>query len=790
MTLIRPKPPGRFSPPRLFAPESVAVIGADTAAGGQVLANLLAGGFQGAVLPVAQGKTSVGGVLTYPDVASLPIIPELAVLARDGAPLLADIAALGVKGTFAAVAVGATSGIAEAARASGVRVLGPDSFGIAVPRIGLNATRGHLPPKLGRLALVSQSAALCRAVLDWAEPNGVGFSHIVGVGGNVDIGFSIVLDWLSRDPGTGAILLDIRHLRNPRAFISASRAASRVRPVVAIRASGRLHDPTGNSYLAVEAALGRAGILSVDRFEHFLAAAETLTRARALRGETLAIATNAVGLGQFAADAALHDGLPLATLSPETREALRPLIPEADGVPEAERVPESGPIYVGLDRPGAVADAAARLGEAAEVGGVLAVLAPSGAADAEAVAALASRAGSLRSALLVAAMGETTGAAHRRRLAAAGLPVFASPEQAVRGFLHLLKDRRNRAAARELPSREVLTVTPDRGRVRAIIASARAAGRLELTAEESGWVFAAYGMRTPEQTLAHGHSLLIRVWDDPCFGPVIGLSAAGSETGQRAADLPPLNLPLARALIQRAGSAIPQEMSDEGREALAQDLVRVSQLIVDFPEIASLSDVRGRAAPDARIVLRAPDDIADRLSIAPYPAELTEEWSAKGERVTIRPIRPEDAEEHGAFFHRLSPEDVRFRFFSSIRELLPEQIARVTQVDYDREMAFVAVRTATGETVGVGRLACEADLRSAEFAVAVQPDMKRKGLGAHLMERLIDWARARGVAEIVGQILAENAPMLTFVRHLGFDLHRMHGEEDVVEARLRLVPES
>jgi hypothetical protein len=251
-----------------------------------------------------------------------------------------------------------------------MRLLGPGSFGIAVPDIGLNATRSHLAPPKGRLALVSQSGALCRAVLDWAEPNGVGFSHIVGLGGNADIGFGMVLDWLSRDPGTGPILLDIRRIKNSRAFLSAARAASRLRPVVAIRAGGRLLDPSGDADRALEGALRRAGVLSVSRFEDLLAAAETLSRAKPLRHEALAILTNAIGPGQLAADAALRDGLPLAQLTPGTIETVRSRLPS--GVP----ITEQGPHYVGFDLPGRLADVAAALGGAPEVGGVLVVHAP------------------------------------------------------------------------------------------------------------------------------------------------------------------------------------------------------------------------------------------------------------------------------------------------------------------------------------------------------------------------------------------------------------------------------
>jgi acetyltransferase len=163
-------------------------------------------------------------------------------------------------------------------------------------------------------------------------------------------------------------------------------------------------------------------------------------------------------------------------------------------------------------------------------------------------------------------------------------------------------------------------------------------------------------------------------------------------------------------------------------------------------------------------------------------------FETKGERLTIRPIRPEDAEAHGAFFSRLSPEDVRYRFFSAVRELSPEQMARMTQVDYDREMAFVAVREPAdgpAETLGVARLVREGADRG-EFAVVVQPDMKGHGVARHLMCRLVEWGRSQGMAEIAGQILADNRPMLAFIRRLGFTIHHLPDENDVVEARLVL----
>jgi acetyltransferase len=827
MHLLRNKPAGRFSPGCLFRPDSIIVIGAESEAGAPVAANLRAAGFKGQVL---RGETAE-------DVDALPSAPDLAVIAIPPSRHL--LRALATKGTCAAVVVCHADGLSDPAFRGGVRVLGPGSFGIAVPSIGLNASRAHLVPPAGRIGLVSQSASLCRTVLDWAQPNGVGFSHIVGIGGRVDLGFGLVLDWLSRDPGTGAILLDIRELRNRRAFLSAARAASRLRPVVAIRPGSSLADPSGAADRAFEAALRRAGVLCVTSLEDLLAAAEVLARARPVRSEALSVVTNTISGGRMAADAVLHHGLRLASdiVHVEPGESGRLPTLATAGAPDA--------------------------------GGVVMVHAPTGAADEPAVAQLAECRSTMKVPLLVCAMGEITGAAYRRRLAEAGVPVFAAPERAVRGFLHLVQDSRNRAAARELPHSTVLTVAPDRGAVRDVLATMRHAGRLASMQDEALAVLCAYGIPVvPSRVVASAEDaaeaaallgcpavvklrqsvrpdarasgglmldlhdaaevmgaarllatrqegsspallvqrqavrwreLRVRVADDATFGPIISFGQGGTTAdilGDVSADLPPLNLALAHGLIGRTRAAATLARfrdNPPGNElAVAEALVRVSQLIVDFPEIAELDlnplvvDADGVLAADAWLRLREAGDDGGGLAISPYPAELAEHWTTSdGERLIFRPIRPEDADEHGAFFRRLSPQDIRYRFFTAMRELSPEQMARLTQIDYDREMAFVAVREASGETVGVARLVC-GDEREGEFAVIVQGDMKGKGVARHLMQRLIDWARGRGLSAVVGQVLADNAPMLAFVRRLGFSVKRMPEEPDVMEARLSL----
>ena len=860
MPLIPRVQPGRFHAGNLFRPESVAIIGAGTELGRTVMRNMLDAGFRGAVLPVGEGLSAAHGVFAYPDIAALPVAPSLGVITTGGDGVAPALLALAARGTFAAVCVTPAPGLLAAGRAAGVRVLGPSSFGIVVPALGLNASTAHLQPKAGKVALISQSASLCRAVLDWAEPNGVGFSHVVGIGGNADIGFGLVLDWLSRDPGTGAILLDIRGIKDRRGFMSAARAAARLRPVVAIHPGGRLQDPTGREDAVFDAALRRAGVIRVRRLADLLAAAETLTRARPPRNEAVAVVTNAIAPGQMAADAALTLGLPLAALSAPTRQVLGLTLPP---VPAGAAL-----VWTGPAQPIRLAEAASMLSAVPEVGGVVVVMAPSGVADGAGIAALAACAPGMKMPLLACVLGETTGAGHRRSLAAAGVPAFASPEQAMRGFGQLVEQRRAREAARELPPSAVLSLAPDRAAVRALFQAVRRDGRIGLLQDEALAALSAYGVsvvpsrsalsaddaadaaallgfpavlklrrsaqpraggpggvtldlhsadavraaalrldrrraRIGAEGLAEGflvqrqvnraRELRVSVADDPMFGPAIGFGGGGSiaeALGDLVFDLPPLNLALAHGLIARTRAARGLDESHEqpaaDRHAVADALVRISQLVLDFPEIAEVelnpvfADASGVSVADAWIALRPPGDTA-RLALAPYPAELAEHWAAGPETLLIRPIRPEDAEAHAALFARLSPEDIRYRFFSMLRALSPEQVARMTQVDYDREMAFVAVREATGETVGVARLVREPYTETGEFAVVVEAGMKGRGLARRLMQRVMEWGRSQGMTRVTGQVLSENAPMLAFMRRMGFAVARLPDEPDVVE---------
>jgi acyl-CoA synthetase (NDP forming)/GNAT superfamily N-acetyltransferase len=750
MTVGRPAN-RRSAPERLFRPTSLAVIGAKTAAGRCLCDNIDAGGFAGPIW-----------------LDELPAPPDLAVLACPAQEVGAALRALAAGGGQVAVVTSQVDDLAALARQAGVRVVGPSSFGIAVPGVGLNATLSHLPVPAGRVALVTQSASLARAVIDWAAPNGVGFSHVVGLGGNADVGFGPTLDWLSRDPDTGLIILDMRRIRRRRAFISAARAASRLRPVVAVRPGGRLLDPSGRADAVFAQALHRAGVFVVDGMEPLFAAAETLTRARPLRHETMAVVTNAIGPGRLACDAALRAGIRLAELPQEVQTSLCGSLP-------AELV--HGLVYVGR-LPVHVAEAAAMLSAVPAVGGLLVLLTPTGAGDASAIEALVAAVHTAKQPVLSCIMGETTGAGHRARLAQAGMPVFATPEQAVAAFSHLLRDRRARETARELPAARMVEVLPDRDALARVLAARPAPGSADCLA-----LLSAYGIAAGAG--GDGQRATLTVHDDAMFGPAIGFSAGACPA---AYDLPPLNLALAQDLAHRAGADTCGAV-----EASASVLVRISQLLVDAPQIAALRinlllTEAAALAEAAAIALRPEGEVAV-LAIAPYPDALVERWHARGESFVVRPIRPEDAQAHAAMIARIPPEDLRFRFFSAVRQISPGQMVRLTQIDYEREMAFIAVRQQDGATVGVSRLVCDAggtDSRDGEFAILVEPSVKGTGLATHLMDRLIAWAQAQRIGRMIGQILADNHPMLGFVRHMGFALSALPGEPDVLEAVLNL----
>jgi acetyltransferase len=297
--------------------------------------------------------------------------------------------------------------------------------------------------------------------------------------------------------------------------------------------------------------------------------------------------------------------------------------------------------------------------------------------------------------------------------------------------------------------------------------------------------------------------LIVGASVDPTFGPVVLFGQGGTAVeviGDRALALPPLNRVLARELVRRTRVARLlagyRDHPPARLDAICDVLVAIGGMLVDLPELVELdvnpllADAAGAIALDARIRVRAASGRGvDRFAILPYPAELARTVTWEHAPLLVRPIRPEDEPLHRAFLARLAPDDMRLRFFSARRELPRSELARLVQIDYAREMAFLAQRTGDDgltETLGVARAVGDPDNVEAEFAVVVRSDLKGRGLGRLLMQRLIEYQRAQGTARLVGYVLRENRPMRELAARLGFVVDAKRSDGEMVDVVLEL----
>jgi acetyltransferase len=299
------------------------------------------------------------------------------------------------------------------------------------------------------------------------------------------------------------------------------------------------------------------------------------------------------------------------------------------------------------------------------------------------------------------------------------------------------------------------------------------------------------------------HELIVGMTTDPIFGPVILFGQGGTAVeviADKSIGLPPLNMHLAELLIQKTRVsrllAGYRNRPAADLDAVKLTLVQISQLIVDIPEVVEVdinplfADDEGVLALDARIrVEHATTAGPYRLAIRPYPTELEETIRLRDDRrLLLRPIRPEDEPAHHRFISRLTPEDIHFRFFGAIKEIPHSEMARLTQIDYDREMAFIATtlpKDGPPETLGVVRIGTDPDNETAEFAIIVRSDYKGHGLGRALLQKIIRYCRDRKTRRVVGQVLFENEEMLGLATALGFE-KKLLAEDHIYELTLAL----
>ncbi|WP_338574040.1 bifunctional acetate--CoA ligase family protein/GNAT family N-acetyltransferase [Erwinia billingiae] len=855
----------------LLRPKSIAVIGASSRpdrAGYLMMRNLLAGGFNGPILPVNPKYQAVCGVLTWPDIASLPLSPDLAVLCTHASRNLDLLKALGERGCKACIILSAPASQLDALKQCAsewqIRLLGPNSLGLLAPWQGLNASFSPVPIQQGKLAFISQSAAVSNTILDWAQQRQLGFSWFIALGDSLDIDADDLLDFLARDGKTSAILLYLEHLSDARRFVSAARSASRNKPILVIK-SGRsqqaqqLLKTHAGLDAAWDAAIQRAGLLRVQDTHELFSAVETLSHMRPLRGERLMIVSNGAAPAALALDALDARNGKLAQLSEELLTDLQSLLPE--------EISAGNPLDLKDDAtPDRYLQVVSRLLDSQDIDALMIIHAPSAVAPATLTAqrlieTILKHPRAKQISLLTNWCGEFSSLDARRLFSDAGIPTYRTPEGTVTAFMHMVEYRRNQKQLRETPALPP-NLTANTAEAHHLIRQALEDGAITLDTHEVQAILRAYGLKTlptwiasdsaeavhiagqigypvalklrspdiPHKSEVQGvmlylrtaseveqaaeaiidrvklalpqaniHGLLVQsmanragaqelrivVEQDPVFGPMIMLGEGGIEwqaDKQAVVALPPLNMTLARYLVIqaiksgkiRSRSAL-QPLDIAG---ISQVLVQVSNLIVDCPEIVRLDIhpllVSGSEFSLLDVTMQLADFVGDpeaRLAIRPYPHAL-EEWveMKNGESCLFRPILPEDEPLLRQFISRVTKEDLYYRYFSEINEFTHDDLANMTQIDYDREMAFVAVRQQNGsdEIIGVTRAISDADNIDAEFSVLVRSDLKGLGLGRRLLEKMIIYTRQHGLQQLNGITMPGNQGMITLARKLGF----------------------
>lgn len=879
----------------IFKPQSVAVVGAterDGAVGRSVMKNLLEANFPGTIYPVNHRRSEVLGIRAFPSVKQIGNTVDLAIIAtpiEEAPKVLEDCGAAGVRGAVILSAGGRETGIeglaleeriGEVARAKGIRLIGPNCLGVICPDRGLNASFASHMPAAGRLAFISQSGALCTAILDLAVEEKIGFSYFVSIGSMLDVDFGDLIDYFGNDAKVSSILIYMEGLTNLRKFMSAARSVSRVKPIVVLKAgksqagakaaSSHTGAMTGEDIL-YDAAFERAGIVRVKEIGDLFGCAELLAKQPRPAGPKLVVITNAGGPGVMAADAISDAGLELAPLGPEVTNELDSFLPRCWS--------HGNPVDILGDATPERYDKAVQVCLcASDVNGILVILTPQAMTDPVAVAETLSKNVVRRHMpVLTCWMGGHDVLPGRAILNRAGIPTYETPEEAVQAFKYLHDYARTLEAIQQIPPRFSRFLTYDREEAARLIEEGLKKYEGKIGEWHSMAILRAYGFPVNNVALAtsrdqacslakglepplvmkisspdvlhktdaggvklnlmteddvakaydaimssvkaykpdariegvtiqtmiqnYDYELLVGAKRDALFGPAIVFGWGGifAEILQdRAVGIPPLNRALARLMIEktRVSKLIKgyRGRASADLELLEELLIRLANLVTDFPEILELDmnpvivrDGKPMIA-DARMILEKSDVKAPmHLIISPYPDQY--EWHVEtsgGAKVLVRPVRPEDAPFFEELFKVLSPTSVYFRFFRPLKALPHSLLVRFTQIDYDREIALVAIDEENPEErmLGVARVIYGPDKDEAEFAVLVGDPWQGKGIGAELMRKCLRIAKERGIKEVFGIVLPENTQMLALGKKLGFKISRSGGGE--CELRINL----
>jgi acetyltransferase len=875
---------GIYNLEKMFHAKSVAVVGASEKKGNigfAIMQNLIRGEYPGKIYPVNPNYKTIFEKPAYANLLEINTPLDLVIIAtpiHSVPAIIKECVRSKAAGAVIISAGGKEAGakgveletaIKKEARDGGLRIIGPNCVGIISSRSRLNASFTNQMPIPGKMAFVSQSGAICSSILDLSIKENIGFSYFVSIGDMLDVDFADMIDFLGGEQEVSSIVMYVESLCQFRNFMSAARAVSMVKPIIALKAgrtrAGALAAASHTGAMAGEdsiydAAFKRAGILRVKTFEELFDCSELLAKQPTPSGPGLAIVTNAGGLGVMAADALSDYGHEPVALATETIKKLDAILPPywskrnpvdmlGDATPDLYRKVVEICLF------------------AKEFNGLLILSAPQALTDTTEVAAsLVDLFQNKHFPIFTSWVGGAEMQKGREIFNQAGIPAFDTPERAVRAFMDIYNNSRNIQMLQQIPARLPKKLEFNREKVKKLIQARLATKNHLLTEIEAKALLSAYGIPvnrveqaaskeeaakkakdlgfpvvlkinsrdithksdakgvclnlTNEKEVKHAFEMILEnaiaynpqakiegvtvqpmaecfdfelilgAKKDRDFGPVILFGMGGTLTEvlkDSAIALPPLNRLLAKNLMKQ--TKIYQllkgyrNISPANIQLLEEILIRLAQLVTDFPEIEELDinplfvKKNDACVVDARVLLKpSPTPSPLHLVISSYPGQY--EGNAKttmGIDIFVRPIRPEDAPLLVELFESLSQRSVYMRFFSPLKQLPHSMLARFTQIDYDREIALVALPDSRlqEKMLGVARVINERNQKHAEFSVVIADQWQGKGIGSELLKRCLAIAKQRNVETVWGSVLTENAQMLKLGKKLGFKIKRV-----------------
>ena len=887
---------GRQALDAIFAPRSVAVIGATETTGSvgrTILWNLISSTFGGTIYPVNPKRPSILGIKAYPNLSAVPEVVDLIVVVTPAPTvpgIIKEAVDLGVKSAIIISAGFKETGpegvelerqILEHARRGGMRIIGPNCLGVMSPVTGLNATFASTIARPGSVGFISQSGALLTAILDWSQRENVGFSAFVSVGSMLDVDWSDLIYYLGNDPHTKSIVMYMETIGNARAFLSAAREVALTKPIIVIKpgrtegaakaAASHTGSLTGSDEV-LEVAFRRSGVLRVNGIAELFYMAEVLGKQPRPQGRRLTILTNAGGPGVLATDSLIMNGGELAKLSPETMQAFNQLLPPAWS--------HNNPVDIlGDASPERYAKALEIAARDPNSDGILVILTPQAMTDPTKTAEeLTPYAEALGKPVIASWMGGNEVAPGEMILNKANVPTFPYPDTAARVFDYMAHYSENLRLLYEtpMPVGDAAQSELARESAESIINAARESGRTILTEYESKQLLSHYGIPTVEthiaksqeeavqaadaigypvvlklhsETITHktdvggvqlnlvdaaavrkaymdiqdsvsqkagaehflgvtvqpmakveGYELILGSSIDPQFGPVLLFGLGGQLVEvfkDRALGLPPLTTTRARRMMERT-KIYTALKGVRGRDpvdlpGLERLLVRFAQLVTEQRWIKEMDINPLVASPetlialDARVVLYdkgTKEEQLPRLAIRPYPLQYVGTWEAKDRtKVTIRPILPEDEALLVKFHQGLSEQSVLMRYLKPMmlqERVMHERLARLSHVDYDREIALVAETTDDkGEPLimGIIRLSRIHATDDARLSILIGDPYQGIGLGKELVRRAVEVARSEGMSRLNAVLTADNQRMRTIFEKLGFRVQPVENEK-------------